>query len=107
MCSASTGTGCARCLLHKVKVPLGELTEKLRRYIHDQNARYWQLERRVIGMIAASDVTRRLLAELLEMQATGSGVNYSALARALDGRTGENRFRPSSSLAERRTRSAR
>lgn len=81
------------CPLGTLQVAPSELADKVRRYIYDQNARYWQLERRVAGMVVESPVMRKLLLRTAEAAAAGrravllgpTGVGKELLARSYHG----------------------
>lgn len=66
------------------------LIEKVADYVHAQNARFWQLERRVSGLVAASPAIKQILARTAESAANGrrtlflgpTGVGKELLARS-------------------------
>lgn len=78
------------CPLATLQFPASELADRVRRYIYDQNTRYWQLERRVAGMVVESPVMRKLLLRTAEAAAAGrrtvllgpTGVGKELLARS-------------------------
>jgi len=74
-------------------VSTGDIAEKIRQYIHDQNARFTQLSRRVAGMVVESPVMRQLVIRVAEAAAAGrrlvllgpTGVGKELLARSYHG----------------------
>lgn len=81
------------CPVGTLQISSSELADKVRRYVYDQNARYWQLERRVAGMVVESPVMRKLLLRTAEAAAAGrravllgpTGVGKELLARSYHG----------------------
>lgn len=81
------------CPIGTLQISSTELADKVRRYIYDQNARYWQLERRVAGMVIESPVMRKLLLQTAEAAAAGrrtillgpTGVGKELFARSYHG----------------------
>lgn len=76
-------------------IPLSpdELHDIIGQYVHDQNARFMQLERRVSGMVASSAAIRQILYRLADAAATSrrtillgpTGVGKELLARSYHG----------------------
>lgn len=76
-----------------LRVEAAELQNIIRRYLYDQNARYFQLERRVAGMVVESASMRSRLLRTAEAAAAGrrtvvlgpTGVGKELLARSYHG----------------------
>lgn len=80
-------------VLNTLPFSIGEMLEVVSQYIHEQNARYMQLERRVSGMVAGSAALRHILFRLADAAASSrrtillgpSGVGKELLARSYHG----------------------
>lgn len=57
--------------LGTLQIPASALYDRIGAYVHDQNARYTQIERRIVGMVAGSAAIRQILMRTAEAAAYG------------------------------------
>ena len=69
--SLADGSTLAFAELGTLQVPAAALYDRICEYVHDQNARYTQIERRIVGFVAGSAAIRQILMRTAEAAAYG------------------------------------